>query len=252
MTTPEQLLERLEAVERASPGPPNEAGERVWAAIEHRLGNGPAPPDLDDGPLLDPTPELGAATSTGSSSMVLKVVGALAIVGVVGGGLALVLGRDPAPDRVTVDDSSDTPASTSPEPREPEVVIPEPVTPAPEVVTPEPEVVAPKPAKLTTSKPKPRSKPPVQAKSLADEVALMQALSTALKHGDSSKVLALVAEHERDFAKGQFIEERRAAKARALCQSGKLAAGTKEAERFATRWPSSIHLAAVDQDCGID
>lgn len=80
----------------------------------------------------------------------------------------------------------------------------------------------------------------------------MQALSTALKRGDSNEVLALVAEHERDFAKGQFVEERRAAKARMLCRSGKLAAGKKEAERFAVRWPSSIHLAAVNQDCGLD
>jgi hypothetical protein len=80
----------------------------------------------------------------------------------------------------------------------------------------------------------------------------MQALSTALKQEDSSKVLALVAEHERDFAKGQFIEERRAAKARALCWSGKLAAGKREAESFASRWPDSIHLTFVNQACGLE
>lgn len=80
----------------------------------------------------------------------------------------------------------------------------------------------------------------------------MQALSTALKQGDSSKVLKLVAQHERDFDKGQFIEERRAAKARALCQSGKHTAGEKEAASFASRWPNSIHLTSVKQDCGLE
>jgi hypothetical protein len=65
-------------------------------------------------------------------------------------------------------------------------------------------------------------------------------------------VLTLVAEHERDFGKGQFVEERRAAKARALCQSGKQTAGKKEAQTFAERWPSSIHLNSVKQDCGLE
>ena len=49
--TPEQLLERLETAERGATGPPAETAERVWGAVEARLVNGPAPPELDQGPL---------------------------------------------------------------------------------------------------------------------------------------------------------------------------------------------------------
>ena len=59
------------------------------------------------------------------------------------------------------------------------------------------------------------------SKGLAEELALMQAMSTALSEGDSSRVLELVAEHRRDFPHGQLIEERSAAEARALCRRGK-------------------------------
>jgi hypothetical protein len=83
---------------------------------------------------------------------------------------------------------------------------------------------------------------------LAEELALMQAMSTALSEGDSSRVLELVAEHRRDFPHGQLIEERSAAEARALCRRGKPKGRTK-AEQFIERWPDSIHLAALRGDC---
>jgi hypothetical protein len=244
MTTPEQWLERLAAVERSSTGPPAETPERVWNGIEHRLVNGPAPPELDQAPLLEHAPQLAANVGT-SSGVVLKIVGALAVVGViVVGAVALRSSGDRQTDEVTAPEPSPPPTATPTQP-EPEPTI---AAPEPDIATPEP---APEPDK-STSKTKPQSKPPAQPKSLAEEVSLMQALSSALKAGDSSKVLALVAEHERDFSDGQFIEERRAAKARALCQSGKLAAGKQEAQRFGSRWPDSIHLTSVNQDCGLE
>ncbi|MFO7562800.1 MAG: hypothetical protein R6X02_09180 [Enhygromyxa sp.] len=252
MTTPEQLLEGLVAVERAATGPPAPTGERIWSAIEARLANGPAPPELDSGPLLDHAAVEVAAKVGGSSSVMLKVVGGVVLTGLVGGGLALLLGeRDPTPPQEEEEITAlehQAAAPTEPEPAELPPAEPElpPAEPQPElepIPTPEPPDTTPKPAA-------PPKKSPVQPKSLTDEVALMQALSTALKHGDSREVLKLVAEHERDFGQGQFIEERRAAKARALCQSGKLAAGKKEAASFASRWPKSIHLASVEQDCG--
>lgn len=64
-------------------------------------------------------------------------------------------------------------------------------------------------------------------------------------------VLELVAEHERDFADGQFIEERDAAKVRAQCRSGAREAGQKAAQRFGQRWPASIHRATIREDCGV-
>lgn len=250
MMTVDQLLERLEASERAATGPPAETGERVWSAIEDRLANGPAPPEIDDGPLLEHVPSEAVAGAGSSSSIALKIVGVLAAVGVIGGGAALLSNREPPPNEVAVvepvsiESESSKPAVPEPALAEPE---PAPTEPAPI----EPAPVEPPPSESTV-KLKTQQKPPAQPKSLADEVALMQALSTALKQEDSSKVLALVAEHERDFPKGQFIEERRAAKARALCRSGKLAAGKREAEAFAARWPDSIHMSFVHQDCGLE
>jgi hypothetical protein len=238
--TPEQLLEQLEAVERGATGPPAETAPRVWAAIEHRLANGPAPIELDQAPLLEHAAE-AAANVGGSSSVVLKIVGALAIVGVIGGGLALVADRDRDSDEIA---AVVEPTAPAPEPTAP---APEPALPEPAVPEPVLEPTLPEPSKPATTKVK--KAPP---KTLADEVALMQAISTALKQGDSRKVLTLAAEHERDFSKGQFIEERRAAKARALCQAGKHAAGKKEAASFASRWPDSIHLSSVKQDCGLE
>ena len=87
MTTPEQLLERLEAVERGATGPPAGTGERVWGAIEARLVNGPAPPELDHAPLLDDAlldeallDKTGLATNAGGSgSVVLKIIVALVL-----------------------------------------------------------------------------------------------------------------------------------------------------------------------------
>jgi outer membrane biosynthesis protein TonB len=255
MTTPEQLLERLQAAECAATGPPAETNERIWGAIEERLSNGPAPPELDDAPLLEHVPHELAANAGASSSVVLKIVGVLAVVGGIGGGLALLADRDRVADGVAATEpASVEPAPIEPAPIEPAVVEPEaPEPPAPEPASVEPATPEPAPPPAgATSKVKPQQKPPAQPKSLADEVALMQALSTALKQEDSSKVLALVAEHERDFPKGQFIEERRAAKARGLCRSGKLAAGKREAEAFASRWPASIHLTFVNQACGLE
>jgi hypothetical protein len=264
MTTPEQLLERLEAVERAATGPPAETGARVWTSIEERLVNGP-PPEIDDGPLFEHVPQELAANVGASSGVVLKVVGALVIVGVIAGGLALRGARDRVPDSVAaLEPATDKPAAPEPALPEPEPALPEPEPVAPEIEPAELEPAAPsEPSESSesaessqptdkTSKVETQPKAPAPPKSLADEVALMQALSTALKQEDSTKVLALVAEHERDFAEGQFIEERRAAKARALCRSGKLAAGKKEAERFTSRWPDSIHLTFVNEDCGLE
>jgi hypothetical protein len=263
MTTPEQLLERLQAAESAATGPPPGTNERVWGAIEDRLANGPVPPELDDGPLLEDIPTELAANVGASSSVALKVVGVLAIVGVIGAGFALRSDRDRRPDDVAALEPAPAaepaePASAKPLPREPELLEPasaEPLSPEPasaEPLSAEPLSPEPPPPTDATPKTKPTPKAPAQPKSLADEVALMQALSTALKQEDSGKVLVLVAEHERDFPKGQFIEERRAAKARALCRSGKLAAGKREAETFASRWPDSIHLTFVNQACGLE
>lgn len=257
----DDLLAELEAAERSTPEPPAESAERVWSAIEDRLGGGPPPPPLDDAPLFP-------SASSGAGVTLLKIVGGVLVVGALGMGANAMLGdapgRVPASEPSVVSSSDPTAASSSaPEPASAEVqaerpapesspapapqrteAAPEPTS-APEPATPAaPSVRAP-----TKAKPKPT---PAQPKTLADEVALLRSITASLKANDPTKTLRLVREHERDFPRGQFAEERRAAKARGLCRKGKTSAGRKEAARFEQRWPKSIHLPAVREDCGLD
>jgi hypothetical protein len=240
MTRADSLLEQLERAERNTTGPPPEVADRMWAAIEERMAHGPPPPELVE-PELDPT-------AAASRPALLKIVGAVTLVGVAAGLLALALDRDESesePEAVaTVEpESPPPPRDLAPTPT-PVIIEPESI-PAPEPIpAPDPEPIPEPEAKPS----KPSGSKPVVQKGLAEELALMQAISTALGDGDSAKVLELVGEHRRDFPHGQFIEERSAAEARALCRRGKPRGKTK-AEQFIERWPNSIHLASVRTDC---
>ena len=207
----------------------------------------PPPPPLDDGPLFPPDPG-------GVGLTILKIVGGLAVLGAVVGG-AVALSTTPAPGAaeppgapVPVAAAPETepepPPPLAPPPTPETVSAPDPMPSAPEPVAP---VLAPKKERIKSTKP-----PAAEPKTLADELALMQSITASLKADDAPRTLRLVREHERDFPKGQFVEERRAAKARGLCRKGKKSAGRKEAARFEKRWPKSIHLAAVREDCGLD
>ncbi len=238
MTRARSLLDDLEQAERAATGPPPEVADRMWATIEQRMVQGPPPPAELDLPTTTPAP----------ARLVLKIVGGVTLVGLAAGLLAAGLSSDPEPVA-----SVEPMASVEPAP----IVAPEPaleptqailVAPAP-IVEPEPAPVIEAPTDKLDKLEKPSGAKPVVQKSLAEELVLMQAMSTALADGDSKQVLELVAEHRRDFPHGQFIEERSASEARAMCRTGKPKAKTK-AEQFAARWPSSIHLAAVQHDCG--
>ncbi|EDM74560.1 hypothetical protein PPSIR1_29158 [Plesiocystis pacifica SIR-1] len=256
MTQPiDELLATLEAAERSAPDPDAATAERVWQDIETRLRDGPPPPPLDDGPLFSAPPK-------GGGFGVLKVVGGLALLAAVGLGASASLGRPDAPAPTL---EAPTPArlvaplaEVEAEP-EPELgappVPPDSPTPEPpeQAAEPEPQPAPTEPAATPKSKGKSKAKPaPAEPKTLADELALMQAINAALKANDPGETLDRVREHERDFPEGQFVEERRAAKARALCRRGKTQAGRKEAARFEARWPGSIHLASIRDDCGLE
>lgn len=254
MTTPQQLLDQLSEAERTAPVAPADARARVWDQVQARLEGGPAPPELDSAPLVE----------AAASKLPLKLLAALLVVGA-GGGLAWVgLSGRAAPEPsagveapagvvapVEPAAPSDTGETATSRPAAP------PDLPAADETdaSDEPDTPAAAPAGVGRKR-----RPPVEteveqtkpgpAKTLADELALMQALSTALKQGDSSRARALVAEHERAFPSGQFIEEREAAGARALCQSGRVEAGRKRGQRFVSRWPASIHRSAVEAECG--
>lgn len=234
-------LRELESRESRMPEPPPEVAERVWRGVEMRVASG-EPLELSEAPLIADVPAKAA---------VLKLVigGALVVLGVVGVGVAGSRMREQAP---AADPSVEL---------EGEVVVPEvppskpiePVRPTRPAVAidPPPVVEEPPPVVTPKTKPKPVSEPASKPKTLADEVALIEAISKGLKASEWKSVLKLVAEHERDFANGNFVEERDAAKVRAQCRSGSLDAGREAAERFSERWPTSIHRATIRQDCDL-
>ncbi len=259
------LLRRLVDAERKAPDPPAPLVERMWTTVERRLGDGPPP--------LEP--------GLGTTLPALKIVGGIVMAIVLVGGGVLWLGDRgdqqprvaggtpvdvgaPAvdPGSVPVDHALPVPADDlasamtvtetarpfsgrAPTPPSPTPSAPQLGSPAPDP-TPAPIVEPPASKPTRRAAASPRTTP----KTLADEMLLMQRITAALKRQDPRSVLALVAEHERDFPRGEFLEERSAAKARGLCLEGTPAAGQRKAERFAKRWPGSIHLPAVRRDCG--
>ncbi len=253
----EDLLSQLEASERAAPGPDDDALARVWGEVERQLDDGAPPPDRDPG--FDRGPLL---IEPAGSPAVLKVVLGLGAAGLIAGALALALREPPR----SAHDAPRTSAATS---------IADVSTPPIPNGAPTSEVgrplgdgaptddlpsttetgdsgapkIGPKIRPKTPPKAPKRTSPTTAPQTLADELALVRRISSALKTGDPSTALALVAEHEREFPAGQFIEERRAAKVRGLCADGRRAAGARELARFESRWPQSIHLSSMREAC---
>jgi outer membrane biosynthesis protein TonB len=248
-----EKLQELKLREMQMPDPPPETVERIWRAVHEQVASGQPPPlELKGGPLVA---ELPVRVVT------LKLVlgGALVLLGVVGAGVVgsrwraegpAEIERDVAIEGSSIDDAAtevavDAPPSQPIEPSQPIAPIVANDTPPENVAPPTSDVVTPKP------KPKPEPEPEPKPRTLADEVALIQAISKSLKQSEWKSVLKLVAEHEREFANGQFVEERQAAKVRAQCRSGALDAGREAAERFTARWPTSIHRATIREDCDL-
>jgi hypothetical protein len=234
-----EKLQELKLREARTPEPPQETIERVWRGVENRISSSEPLLELKAGPLVS---ELPARVV----SLKLVLGGALVLLGVVAAGIVGSRWRADAPAEIERDVATEAPPSPPSHPAGPI----EPV--APIVANdPPPAIEAPPPTVVVAPKAKPKQEPEPKPRTLADEVALIEAISKNLKQSEWKSVLKLAAEHEREFANGQFIEEREAAKVRAQCRSGALDAGRKAAESFVVRWSSSIHRATIREDCGL-
>jgi hypothetical protein len=234
-----EKLQELKLREARTPEPPQETVDRVWRGVENRVANGEPLLELKAGPLVS---ELPARVL----SLKLVLGGALVLLGVVGAGIVGSRWRAAAPAEI----EREVPTKAPPSPPSQSTAPIEPVAP---IVAhdPPPVIEAPPLSVAVTPKAKPKPEPESKPRTLADEVALIEAISKNLKRSEWKSVLKLVAEHEREFGNGQFVEEREAAKVRAQCRSGALDAGRKAAESFVARWPSSIHRATIREDCGL-
>jgi hypothetical protein len=84
-----------------------------------------------------------------------------------------------------------------------------------------------------------------QGDQLQLEVALLLRATSALSAGRASEALKVLNEHQRQFPNGILSEERRAAKAQALCSLGRLSEGRAELAHLAPQSPAASRATQV-------
>jgi len=84
---------------------------------------------------------------------------------------------------------------------------------------------------------------------LAQEIALLSRATSALRAGRAGDALALLNEHQREFPRGALSQERRAAKAQALCALGRRTEGRAELARLAPGSPAAVR---AQQGCSVE
>ena len=233
---------------------------RVRGALVSELGaaSGLAPKDLM------------AATRAG----VAKVLTTIALVGAVGGGIAMVAHRTNRPTpRALATPSPLSPAST-PTPPAPPPVVAAPVNAPSEsrsaTVAPAPLQVRDAKARRATApiatpaspsiaapsaEPRPNNEiesapSPLMSTTLDAELRLVRGGATALAAGDASRALSLFDEHARAFPNGLLAEERAAERISALCALGRNDEGRSAATIFLRDRAGSPLAASVRASCG--
>jgi len=198
--------------------------ERIEAALRVQLGPGALPPPGSVAP-----PPIGAAA--GWQALAAKVlVGA----GLAGGALYLAFSnRSPEPQAIV---SAPPAAPTASVPSSGERLSD---VPAPTESLEEAQPVAAHPT-TASSEPAPRARD-----RLAEEVALLSRATTALRAGRAGEALKALDEHQSKFPRGALNEERRAAKAQALCSLGRMSEGRAELARLAPQSPAAARAKQV-------
>ncbi len=84
---------------------------------------------------------------------------------------------------------------------------------------------------------------------LAEELAIVRSVRAAIDRDEPDAALAAVAEHERRFANGQLVEERKSLRIEALCRAGKAPQARAEAQVFLRDHPGSPHADRVRSTC---
>lgn len=139
----------------------------------------------------------------------------------------------------------DPPQPTELRPAEPPSI---PATPQAPVTVP-PRSPAPQPlAPEAPAIDRPASAPAIDPV-LAAELALVDAAKRALAAGDAALALDRLAEHARDFRRGQLAEERQALRVEALCAAGKRPQARAEATLFVREYPASTHADRIARAC---
>jgi len=191
--------------------------ERIEAALRTRLGDAALPPDA-------------GVTQVATTASWQALAGAAIGVCVLAGVAFYALRPTPSAPEPEVRSAPHRPAPQT-TPADPPSAVPERAAPAHSIVPP--------------STP-PASASPRARDSLAREVALLSRATSALRAGRPAAALRTLADHQRRFPTGALVEERRAAKAQALCLLGRVGEGRAELARLT---PQSPAAATAQQVC---
>jgi hypothetical protein len=202
---------------------------RSLAALRARLGDA----------AFDPTSAPNAVTGRAASSKLAGLLGASgAAVGLIV--TAWLVLRTPAPAHDAVTPKLATPSATAS------------VAPLPIVSETVEAAAAPPPSVAASALPPAPSSAQSRGKSerLAEEVALLARAAADLNSGRNAEALRELDQHRRLFPNGQLTQERRAARARALCALGRREEAKGELLRMAQH--GSPDVARTRQLCGFD
>ena len=80
---------------------------------------------------------------------------------------------------------------------------------------------------------------------------MLRGAQSQLRSGSIAEATALLAEHRRQFPRGQLVDLRAALEIDALCRQGQHARAQSMLRSFAQRYPNSPYRARV-QACGME
>jgi hypothetical protein len=217
---------------------PDDVPADVRASLARRLGSlmtappGPSGHEGDGGGPGDG----GATTATAAAKSGLVRALAIFVVGAAAGagGATAMLSSSPKVeiryvDRVVV--APTPPAATSSAP---------PVDPRGDEVAPPSSA---EPARVATAKTAPSA---VNDALLVRERSLIEIARSAIARRDAGAALDTLAQHAKQFPRGQFVEEREALAIQALVLAGRRDEGKARAETFRRRFPRGLFLPVVE------
>jgi len=214
--------EELVRASRSALRPTDADRERVFQALQPRLGGNPGPEGIER-----------LSTAPAKASVILtKLTAAIVAMSVAGAGVFVMLRTKapPASPAATAAVKSDS------VPQEPVDQVPESAPSAVPQEQPSDEKRAPAAAR--------------SADSLAKEVAMLSQASADLHAGRPAAALTILDEHQRKFPHGGLVQERTSARIQALCALGRMTDAQAELARLARTSPNSPHLARARKACG--
>jgi hypothetical protein len=237
MTDPRRLLSDphggLEAAllrAGAEEEPSRRAVERTVAAV----GAGAATLGIVGAAASAPVVAGAAAASSLGAVGAVKLLAMGAVAGLASGGALFGVSR-------VVNERPEKPVPVV-APAETAVAPPLPAPPPPVVTVEAPPVVEPPVSAAPAPRPAPASTEP-EGTPLATEVALVDRAHAALRRGDASEALAILAAYESAFASPRLLPEVFALRMEASERAGDAGAARQWASRLVTRYPRSAQAA---------